>query len=68
MGELKQKVKEWEKVVKKFDGVTDALREVKKLSSEMGTHDKIYLAYNKYYERYFVTDDNDELSEEIHQQ
>lgn len=53
--------------MEKFDGVTDALREVKRLSSEMGKHDKIYVAYNEYYERYFVTDDNDELSEAIHQ-
>ena len=57
-----------EKFVKKFDGVTDALREVKRLSSEISTHGKIYVAYNEYYERYIVTDDNDELSEEIHQQ
>lgn len=53
--------------MKKTDGAIDALREVKKLASEMDIHDKIYLAYNGYYERFFVTDDNDELSEEIHQ-
>lgn len=53
--------------MKKFDGVTDALREVKKQSKEMDIHDKIYFVFNEYYERYLVTDDNDELSEEIHQ-
>lgn len=53
--------------MKKFDYVTDALREIKKLSSEMDTHDKVYLVYNEYYERFFVTDDNDEISEQIHQ-
>ncbi|MFD2442914.1 hypothetical protein ACFSO7_02840 [Bacillus sp. CGMCC 1.16607] len=53
--------------MKKFDGATDALREVKRLSSEMSPHDKIYFAYNEYYENFYVTDDNDELSEAIHQ-
>lgn len=45
---------------------SDALREVKKLSESMRIHKKIYLAYNEYYEKYFVTDDDSELSESIH--
>ncbi|MDQ0270118.1 hypothetical protein [Cytobacillus purgationiresistens] len=53
--------------MKTFDGATDALREVKRLAAEMDIHDKIYLAFNEYYERFFVSDDNDELSETIHQ-
>ncbi|MBK5497435.1 hypothetical protein [Peribacillus sp. TH14] len=53
--------------MKKFDGSSDALREVKRIASDMDINDKIYLAYNEYYERFFVTDDSDELSEEIHQ-
>ena len=53
-------------IVKKFDGVTDALREVKNLSCELDTHGKIYFAYNEDSERYFVADDSDDLSEEIH--
>lgn len=42
---------------------TDALREVKRMSE---SNRKIYLAYNEYYEKYFVTNDNTELSESIH--
>ena len=51
--------------MEQFECVFDALREIKRLSNEMDTHDKIYFAYNTYYERYFVTDNSDELSEEI---
>lgn len=50
-----------------FDGVKDALREVKRLSSEIGIHDKIFFAYNEYSERYYVTTESDELEEEIYQ-
>jgi hypothetical protein len=53
--------------VKKFEIVTEALREVKRLSKEMDTYDKIYFVYNDYYEHYLVSDDNDEISEAIHQ-
>ena len=53
--------------MEKFELATDALRAVKRMASEMGTHDKIYLAFNEYYVRFHVTDDNDELSETIHQ-
>lgn len=54
--------------MKKFDGVKDALREVKRLSSEIGIHGEIFFAYNEYSERYYVTTDQDELEEEIYQQ
>lgn len=50
-----------------FDCVFDALREVKRLSSEMTRHSKIYFAYNSFCERYFVSDDSDDLSETISQ-
>ncbi len=53
--------------MERFDSVFEALQEVKRLSKEMDTHDNIYFAYNDYRERYFVTDDKDELSEEIHE-
>jgi predicted NAD/FAD-dependent oxidoreductase len=60
-------IKKGEIFVKKFELVTDALREIKKLSKEMDLHDKIFLVYNDYSERYFVTDDSDEISELVHQ-
>lgn len=52
--------------MEQFDCVFDALKEVKRLSSGMRKHSEIYFAYNTYYERYFVTDDSDELSKKIH--
>ncbi|KOY81309.1 hypothetical protein I6G82_02535 [Lysinibacillus macroides] len=54
--------------MKKFDGATDALREVKRLSSEITRYDKIFFAYNKYSEEYYVTTESDELEEEIYRQ
>jgi hypothetical protein len=60
-------IKKGEIFVKKFEIVTDALREIKKISKEMGLHDKLFLVHNDYYDRYFVTDDGDEISEEVNQ-
>lgn len=53
--------------MEKFEYVTEALREVRKLSEEMDIYDKIFFAHNKYYDNYIVTDDSDELSEAINQ-
>lgn len=33
----------------------------------MEDYDKLYLAYSEYYERFHVSDDNDEMAEMIHQ-
>lgn len=51
--------------MEKFERVTDALREVKKLASDLEWYDEIFLVYNDYRELYFVTDDGDEITEEI---
>ena len=36
------------------------------MSKEMGNHNKIYLTYSVYYEKFLVSDDNDEISDEIY--
>lgn len=51
--------------MEKFELGTDAVREVKRLSKDLGIHDKILLAYEEYGELYYVTDDKDELEEAI---
>lgn len=52
--------------MKCFESATEAMREVKGLSEDMGIHEGVLLAYNEYYEEFLVTDDVDELSEEIY--
>jgi hypothetical protein len=39
---------------------------VQRLSYDLVDYDEIYLAYDEYYECYYVTDDVDKLCEEIH--
>jgi hypothetical protein len=54
--------------MKQFESVTEALREVKKMSNDLEeTYEKIYFVYNEYYDDYFVTDDDDDISIKIHQ-
>lgn len=52
--------------MKVFDKIKDSLREVQRLSYDLGDYDEIYLAYDEYYECYYAADDADKLCEEIH--
>jgi hypothetical protein len=54
--------------VEVFDSVFDALHEVKRMAGHINsTWERVFLAYNDYYERYYVTDDSDDLSSAINQ-
>lgn len=54
--------------VERFDGVIDAMRKVKELIGGINpSWGSVYLAYNEYYEGYWVTDDSDDLSRTINQ-
>lgn len=53
--------------MKEFDSAYEAIRKVKSLVKDMDSlYDKIYFVFNDYYEKFFVTDDSDELSELIY--
>lgn len=54
--------------MKIFECIKKSLREVQRLSQDLGDWDDIYLAYHEYYEYYYITDDVDELCEKIHEQ
>lgn len=45
---------------------SDAFRELKRLANVMDHRFSLYIAYNEYYEKYFVTDDQDELTDAIY--
>lgn len=53
--------------MKKFESITEALREVKSMSSEMDKFDSIFLVYNNYHENYLVSVDDCEIEELIEQ-
>lgn len=46
---------------------SDAFRELKRLANEMDHRFSLYIAYNEYYEKYFVTDERDELTGAIYE-
>lgn len=50
----------------KTDSVFEALREVKRLAADLPDHGEIYFVHNDYYEIILVTDESNELEDEIY--
>lgn len=56
--------------MKKFELATDAVREIKKIIERDGMDihlDEIFLVHNKYREIFYVTTDEDEISDKINE-
>lgn len=52
--------------MKKTDSMITAVREVKRLSSNLEESSKIYLAYNEQHKDFFVSSDYDKIAEAIY--
>jgi hypothetical protein len=51
--------------MKFFDNPIEAVREIKEWSSELGEHDTLYLCHNEMSERFYVSDDEADIEEQI---